>query len=40
VPLLLPIGIIIAGSTVLTVGVSGKLTQLVLKLKKGSRRNG
>lgn len=40
VPLLLPIVVIIACSTVLTVGVSGKLTQLVLKRKKDGGRNG
>ena len=38
VPLLPPIVVIIAVSTVLTFGVSGKLTQLVLK--KGGGRNG
>ena len=38
VPLLPPIVVIIAVSTVLTFGVSGKLTQLVLK--KGGKRNG
>ena len=39
-PWLLPIAVIIAVSTVLTFGVSGKLTQLVLKMKKGGGRNG